>query len=1814
MGVKHHNTERKRKERGPGWRWTAVLLGFCLFLGQVNMDSMVSYAEEKGPVTIQVGENVTALLEDGRLTLSGQGGTKDFTKEDAPFTQYSADIRQLAIEEGINYIGSYLFYGLGNLCGDLTLPASITGFGTCAFSGGSADCAPSFSTIVNKAQSIQDIVSPETLFYRSRTGTYSCAAENTSFIKAALAAGYISGDAAGKDGADDAERRDGAAGQPEAAAYAAGDSVAAETTLYVSQSGGDDSTGDGTEAKPYATMDKAASVLPADGTADTNVLVLMDDYQLEQTDADKDFMKNNPRHVTIKGISKDIKIGFHIFNDNDFNTENNFINLFGNICFDSIMIHQISHIYGNGHDITVNSSVTNKGDIYLYGGGRSDINNGVGKIKVYGGSYSRIIGYVRSFAGGLDAQGTEASITVGGNASVSSIVGGLANGAVNNGNVDISIEGGRVNAVCGGNQGYQTLDASFSGRTRINVSGGKVENIYSAGSGRDQSIPNYKGSISVNVTGGEVGSLYGAGSAAYVTSGSDVTSDINMHISGNGKVKNIYGAGVGGDSTVRKSGSAEFSGKPEDFGSVTGNVDIVVGNADTSGNTGPVVDNIYASGQGYAVSGLTYETKENAYLRGSAKIILNNGTVGSIFGGGAGKTESGYENCARVAAGTDVSVHINGGVVTGDVYGGGQYAKTEASTSVNVTGGTVKGNLYGGGYQGPVEGSTAINIAGGLVEKSVYGGAKGSEDSVLVSGQSTINMTAGTVNGNIYGGSEVSDNGPEGNTDDRIFVNLVGGSIDGNVFGGGYQGIVNGSTHLHIGKDAISKCAYYSSHTGEQPSLEITADLSVGGSAYAGGDYGGEDYTAVTVAGTSHVYIDGTEYDTGQGNDRADMNIRGGVFGSGASCDAGKTRLVTLDHYGAAKKDADGNIVGATRTLTAVQRADRVVVHKSHVELSGQSDVANVNQTAKYSLNRIGNHGNSSVLGALGNSLVLQEGSTLILDSDVLEVANLRSIDASGTVVDTDGLTASPNTISFSSGTVFRLSYTDLDTDKETYGGVYGHAYMAVADTSVAYAYARSKTGEGENDGGFVSLKDNKELAYTDVNGMYRYWKISGSAASAARNTVLTAIELKNGEAGYGADGYSSVAGIIELPPAEKGSDYTIKSITLPGGVSLVDAAKDKADGGRWLTTESNTTAGSEVDLAGQKKKIDENPLSAFGLYMGFGDGFPAGTGKVISNESAQQGGTNNIIGQTVTYEGEDIIPRITFCLTYANDKITASQNLGDVEVTMSRSVNGKEEETTTMKVEIVTKAGGLSEQTINLYAAQSGSYTGNLIIPSGTSRNLSLADVQTGEAGELVQAESTLGGCKYSITMQPVQSGGWNSSGLMKDAFDLAAYMSGASIPIGVTDSRYEASVAFSIKNSPKFTAKTLDVITLTLHDSSNNTDIKVTLNIHWNASIVKHVKISQGKQYNSTAADASAAIARNSAVTASYELEFAGTEQAARIWLEMQDPNGIKVDIPEGTKITLKKRSSFYVYETDGGKKDRVMLSEFTEMWKTGGPGNVNSGDTLTVIVDFSASGGLADGGYSLRLKNETGADSSGAAFTVGSSEAAVSFSKTGETGLSRGEHHFMLCVEAGYDTRYNDGAAAMISQPGGRFPEGTVFKCGGRTYHPIGGYVYVPLALSEDGCCEIVMDTGSSDGLAPGNYTLTANVFPAGLQAGGAVPSAIEKTAEYTVSANPEYGIAVALSDGQDRSVEAGQTVEFDVQYAVTGVAGASVEVSLQKKNGGTYESVPTWEASGNESAAGSGMQKIRVKIPEGVSGTYRLNFKLGDETAPYNVIVY
>ena len=1022
----------------------------------------------------------------------------------------------------------------------------------------------------------QEIASPETLFGPGQDGMVVCSDDNATFLQAALSVGFQQADATATVVLDDAVELElpltggqltlpeppedtvaahegesfagwtQAPGDESAPALAPGDPLPANDgkrvslysvwnaaeplallaepapsvdvkTVYVDQLAGNDGNDGTSKDKAVKTLEAAAKLLTPKangGSVETNRIVIVGEYKrLRSAEGDngngEGIFGDRPVPATLTG-------GTFSYSEPTTTANDYPLYLHDDILFESIEL-QCNHIYANGFNLTIGESVNTKPTspkLYLYGYGNSTFGSDStsANITVKSGRYVRINGYIRSQSLGIDCTGRSSSVTVEGNADVDLLVAGSANGAIKNANVGINVKGGKVTTLLGGNQGFSNVLPPYSGSTKIRVEGGEVDNFYCAGSGRDRSVPTFSGELDASITGGKVKKLYGSGSAAYVLKDSKVS----VSVAGNGEVTDLFAAGKGWETSFNPD-QTELK-DVEKFGSFSGNETITV-----SGNA--VVANIYASGEGYSGSTNYEGTKANAYLDGNVTINVEGGTVtGNVYGGG---------DVADVLG--SASVALSGGTVQGKVFGGGKVSDVEGSTSVTLSGATVQGNLYGGGEEGAVKGSTTVNVQNGTVNSSVYGGAYGKAGEVFVLGGSTVNMTGGWVRGNVYGGSEFSDDGADdGTTPDLVITNLVGGTVGRNVFGGGYQGTVHGSTHLHIGEKALGACEYYKAHSGEIPQLTAST-LSVQGSVYAGGDFGGEgtDYDTITVEGTSHVYIDGDGYDTSAIGTSNSMTLGKGVFGSGASCDAGKTRLVTLKNYGNAVAGGDGEV---TRTLSAIQRADRVSIINSHVKLTGQSDVANIDTTALYSLNRIGDHDKADVPSFV-NGLVLQDRSTLILESPAMELAALRSWDEKGV----ETTTGSPsNTLLLDTGTKLSVSFTAKD-GVETYGPVRGYTRLLAGASTAGFVYARISPTDTDTDGGFVD-KDGKAIGFTDVESAYRYWKVRGEGATAnvVRQAVLTA---RTQASGADVEGFSVAKGVIDLPPAEKGSTYTVKSV-----------------------------------------------------------------------------------------------------------------------------------------------------------------------------------------------------------------------------------------------------------------------------------------------------------------------------------------------------------------------------------------------------------------------------------------------------------------------------------------------------------------------------------------------------------------------------------------------------------------------------------------------------------------------------------------------
>ena len=80
------------------------------------------------------GDNLTwELTDEDALIIRGTGDMEDYASfAETPWSFYSASIRKITVEDGVTGIGDYAFFGCTNLT-SVTLPASITREGTCAF-------------------------------------------------------------------------------------------------------------------------------------------------------------------------------------------------------------------------------------------------------------------------------------------------------------------------------------------------------------------------------------------------------------------------------------------------------------------------------------------------------------------------------------------------------------------------------------------------------------------------------------------------------------------------------------------------------------------------------------------------------------------------------------------------------------------------------------------------------------------------------------------------------------------------------------------------------------------------------------------------------------------------------------------------------------------------------------------------------------------------------------------------------------------------------------------------------------------------------------------------------------------------------------------------------------------------------------------------------------------------------------------------------------------------------------------------------------------------------------------------------------------------------------------------------------------------------------------------------------------------------------------------------------------------------------------------------------------------------------------------
>ena len=492
------------------------------------------------------------------------------------------------------------------------------------------------------------------------------------------------------------------------------------------------------------------------------------------------------------------------------------------------------------------------------------------------------------------------------------------------GNTNITVSGGTIlhNVYGGGaygSVGTFTYDANnvingytSGGKATINITGGTIgydghENGMVFGSSRgDVGAPGdiddkvawvHDTEVNIGTQNDETagpqikGSVYGSGENGHTLNDASVTIHSGMvgitetmstDPEGQGGAKypyrgNVYGGGCGTDTYKDNQNNEKFNPKAGFVGGNTtvlidggrmvrdvygaGSMGSVVGSSSVTIDGGAEIG-AEGSGGGYVFAGArgneTLSDADQAYV-GSSSLTISDGTIWeSAFGGGQNGIVKGA-----------VTVNLTGGEVKGDVYGGGQLAKTNteydatdhptytttvtlgnATSGTEATSGTaIRGNLYGGGLgrqagggndavAANVNGPVTVTVTKGLAT-NVFGcnnlyGAPQRTVTVNIDGTNAPTANRPLPIYNVYGGGNQADYTYTDPTNPQnLQVNITGGTMD-NVFGGGLSADVAGGIDVKVSggtvvDDVYGGGALANTNTGNWSSANNTwSDTSTG--------------------------------------------------------------------------------------------------------------------------------------------------------------------------------------------------------------------------------------------------------------------------------------------------------------------------------------------------------------------------------------------------------------------------------------------------------------------------------------------------------------------------------------------------------------------------------------------------------------------------------------------------------------------------------------------------------------------------------------------------------------------------------------------------------------------------------------------------------------------------------------------------------------------------------------------------------------------------------------------------------------------------
>ena len=749
------------------------------------------------------------------------------------------------------------------------------------------------------------------------------------------------------------------------------------------------------------------------------------------------------------------------------------------------------NIYGGGNDADIEgNTLINIGTVDLTGVGLSG-------TTVAGDIFGGGKGSGTTVTGDVEINiGTKVSDTPVGYATISgNVYGGSAFGA--------------VNATKGANYDSNNNDiaATTDKTTQVNIYGGSVTgSVFGGGEGQTSPssiVARSFGDATVNIEGGTVGTAVYGGSnvngvmkakATVTVSGGTIGSDPGL-----GDIQNVVFGGGKGQPTV-----------------VDGDVEVNIGTFANSTPAGTAV--IWGNVYGGSALGNVNGTSATSNTHTTA-VNLYQGTVnGDLYGGGLGQTSPSSiaanvyglvtvttkggtatnvfgSNNLNGAPQQTVTVQIDGGTFSGNVYGGGNLAAygtalAPGTATVNMNGGQAA-NIFGGGYGATavVTGNTAVTVSGGTVSNNVYGGG----DAANLTGNAGVTVSGGTVSKAVYGGGNMA------NVSGNSTVNISGGTISGDntsfgsvrgaVFGGGYGNttLVGGSVQVNInGNSTITGDVYGGSAKGKvnttdgtNATANATTSVSLTGGRINGDLYGGglgDNTYAADVFGPVTVTTSGNVIDSelgltsvstatnvfggnnikGTPKSTITVNIGGGIisnsiYGGGNAAAYTGSPIVSMTAGRAGNLFGGGLGTSATVTGSPVVTisggtiTDNVYGGGSLAKVTGSTSVT-LSNTGRVNKDLFGGGSEADVTGSVNVAISGGWVTNAVYGGGAFANTNTANWDT-GTDTWADGMTSATNT-------------TTLSLTGGIIGDVYGGGLGQIADGAVEYRPATYYTAQ----------------------------------------------------------------------------------------------------------------------------------------------------------------------------------------------------------------------------------------------------------------------------------------------------------------------------------------------------------------------------------------------------------------------------------------------------------------------------------------------------------------------------------------------------------------------------------------------------------------------------------------------------------------------------------------------------------------------------------------------------------------------------------